>query len=162
MIRFRLAAAALLIAGVALFNPSPVRTVQHTTLTRVESVGTATYHYFGPVAITTCQQPPPGYSCNSGGVWWKVTANIAGWQNSVNGVVFASSSGYPHCTASGWNVTITGCTFAYSGTSGSVTISWQNCIPPFGIGCWSDFATMTFNNRGQYVSYRESWADAYP
>lgn len=148
------------VAGLVAWGFLPTPAVHASPLP--QSGATAPYHYFGPDSITVCQQPPPGYTCSNDGAWWKVTAHVAGWDNDAS-VVLATGSGYPYCSASGYEISVTSCSYHYSGATAYVVIGWSNC---FGLGplsyCWSDSATMGFDRFGRYVYYHEAWSDAYP
>lgn len=163
MIRKRLTYAVLslaLLVGSFTRPPASVQSPQAATLTSAPA-GLAGYVWHG-YNIETCQTTPTyGNACNIGPNYWTVTAHVAVWANGTT-VVMAHASGYPYCDASGWEITIQGCSYHGGGSEIYVVINWQNCIAPLNIGCFADFATMGFNAKGQFNSFVENWGDALP
>lgn len=126
----------------------------------VHAETTTAYHYWA-YNIATCQTTATLHSCSMTGNWWTVTVHAAGWANGSS-VQFASRSGFPYCTASGYEITIMGCHAYGGGTEVYVEIDWQNCIAAFNIGCFDDFATVGFSRTGAYNYYHEDWGDGLP
>jgi hypothetical protein len=121
----------------------------------------AAYHYWS-YTIKVCPSTPIyGTACNQGFNYWTVVDHVAGWANGTN-VVLATASGYPYCTASGYEITVTNCGHHGGGSEIYAVIQWQNCILPFNLGCYSDFATMGFNRNGVFNSFVEDWGDGLP
>jgi hypothetical protein len=130
---------------------------QETAQAAAPSAG-ATYYWHG-YNVTFCPETTLREACSSSS-WWRATAHVAFWANGTSAVM-ATGSGYPYCTPSGYNITIQGCSWHGGGSTLYVVIAWQNCIAPFNIGCFDDYATLTFNARGQYVGYVEDWLDGW-
>jgi hypothetical protein len=164
MTRTRLTCALLtvVLAFAALTHRPPAAPIQSTQTTLTSAPrGTAPYRWHG-YDIKTCQTTPIlGNGCNLGPNWWTVTAHVAVWANGTT-VVMAHASGYPYCDYSGYEISINGCSTHGGGGEIYVVLNWTNCILPFDLGCYSDFATMGFNAKGQYNSFRENWGDGLP
>lgn len=125
-------------------------------LTAASSGGAYTWHGYD---FTVCGEIYVS-GCSSASLW-RATDHVAFWSNGTSAVM-ATGSGFPYCTSGGYNITVTGCTWHGGGYYLYAVLSWQNCVLAFNVGCFNDFVTLTYNAKGQFVSWHEDWPDAYP
>lgn len=136
--------------------PSTIKTPEPTPIHLMSMTG-YTWHGYNTVYCPVVEIDP---TC-AGSLNWQVYLHVAVWANGTY-VVMAHASGYPWCSANGYEIHVDACSYYGGGSQIYAYVEWTNCVLIFNLGCVSDTLTVGFNRYGNLDYWHAAWIDTFP